>query len=150
MGATELREPEVQEETAVSTPQAASNQASPLSLPPLFSTSLLEYAGTEKRRRSGATLISFILQCFIIAVGLIIPLMFTEALPTGQLLGAIMLAPPPPPPPPPPAAAVKIVRQIQSDVLNSGQLRTPSRIPQKVEMIRRRGNTAAGALPLEE
>jgi protein TonB len=64
-------------------------------------------------------------------------LMFTEALPKQQLL-TFLVSPPPPPPPPPPAvaAAVKAVRQVQSDLLSSGQLRTPSRIPEKVQMIR--------------
>jgi hypothetical protein len=37
-------------------------------------------------------------------------------------------------PTPPAAAVVKVVRQ--TDVMNNGQLRTPTRIPQKVEMIR--------------
>src|SRR5260370_3965601 len=47
------------------------------------------------------------------------------------------LAPPPPqPPPPPPAAApVKIVKQIQTDIVN-GALRTPTKIPQKIQMIK--------------
>jgi protein TonB len=47
-----------------------------------------------------------------------------------------LLVAPPPPPPPAAEAVQKIVRQIQTDMLNSGQLRTPSRIPQKVQMIR--------------
>jgi len=48
----------------------------------------------------------------------------------------LVAPPPPPPPPPPPAAApVKIVKQIQSDLVN-GQLRTPTKIPQKVQMIK--------------
>jgi protein TonB len=60
--------------------------------------------------------------------------MFTEALPKAQLL-TFLIAPPPPPPPPPPAAPmVKVVRE--TDVLNNGGLRTPSRIPKKVEMIK--------------
>ena len=47
-----------------------------------------------------------------------------------------LVAPPPPPPPPPPpaAAAVKVVK-IQSEVIN-GQLRTPTKIPDKVQMIK--------------
>src|SRR5580692_3176062 len=43
--------------------------------------------------------------------------------------------PPPPPPPPPAAAPVKIVKVIQTDIVN-GQLRTPTKIPQKVQMIK--------------
>jgi periplasmic protein TonB len=48
----------------------------------------------------------------------------------------LVAPPPPPPPPPPPAAApVKVVKQIQSDIQN-GQLRTPTKIPEKVQIIK--------------
>lgn len=48
----------------------------------------------------------------------------------------LVAPPPPPPPPPPPAAApVHVVKQIQSDLVN-GQLRTPTKIPEKVQMIK--------------
>jgi len=47
-----------------------------------------------------------------------------------------LVAPPPPPPPPPPAAApVHVVKQVQTDIVN-GELRTPTKIPQKVQMIK--------------
>jgi protein TonB len=64
----------------------------------------------------------------------LLPLMFTEALPKGQLLTFLVAPPPPPPPPPPAAPAVKVVRE--TDVTNSGALRTPTRIPKKIEMIK--------------
>jgi protein TonB len=68
---------------------------------------------------------------------LIIPLAFPEALPKAQLL-TFLVAPPPPPPPPPPAAAEvqHVVRQIRTDMLNNGALRTPTKIPQKIQMIK--------------
>ncbi|HEV2687283.1 MAG TPA: TonB family protein, partial [Bryobacteraceae bacterium] len=48
----------------------------------------------------------------------------------------MLVAPPPPPPPPPPAAApVRVVKQVQTDIIN-GELRTPTKIPKKVEMIK--------------
>jgi periplasmic protein TonB len=52
-------------------------------------------------------------------------------------LVTFLVAPPPPPPPAPPAApASAIVRVVKptSDIMN-GQLRTPDRIPNKVQMI---------------
>jgi periplasmic protein TonB len=60
--------------------------------------------------------------------------LFTEALPKAQLMMSLV-APPPPPPPPPPPAAVRIVKQVQTDIVN-GQLRTPTKIPKKVEIIK--------------
>ncbi|MFZ0291572.1 MAG: TonB family protein, partial [Candidatus Sulfotelmatobacter sp.] len=51
-------------------------------------------------------------------------------------LMTFLVAPPPPPPPPPPAAApVHVVHQIQTDIVN-GALRTPTKIPQKIQMIK--------------
>ena len=102
----------------------------------MFSDSLLESGRREKRRRRFATGFSFVFQCLLIGILLILPLMFTEALPTQQLLTFLVAPPPPPPPPPAGQAAAEVVRQIKSDLLGSGQLRTPSRIPKQVQMIR--------------
>ena len=104
---------------------------------PLFADSLLDSDKQERNRRKFASILSFTFQCLLIGVLLMVPLMFTEALPQQQLL-TFLAAPPPPPPPPPPAAeaVARVVRKVQSDLLNSGQLRTPSRIPGKVQMIR--------------
>jgi protein TonB len=100
----------------------------------LFSDSLIESGTPEKQRRTWTTLVSYLFQCMLIGMLVVLPLMFTDVLPKGQLL-TFLVAPPPPPPPPPPAQVVtKIIRQ--TDVLNTGQLRTPTRIPQKVEMIK--------------
>jgi protein TonB len=71
----------------------------------------------------------------IIGVMVLIPLIFTEALPKQQLMTFLVAPPPPPPPPPPAAAPVKIVKQIQTDIVN-GELRTPTKIPKKVQMIK--------------
>jgi protein TonB len=80
--------------------------------------------------------ISFVFQIALIGVLVLIPLLFTEALPKTQLMTFLVAPPPPPPPPPPPAAApVKVVKQIQTDIIN-GQLRTPTKIPEKVQMIK--------------
>jgi protein TonB len=101
----------------------------------LFSDSLVELGSPEKQRRTWTTIASYSFQCVLIGMLVVMPLMFTEALPKAQLL-TFLVAPPPPPPPPPPAAQVvtKIIRQ--TDVMNNGQLRTPTRIPRKVEMIK--------------
>lgn len=104
---------------------------------PLFADSLLEVDQTEKRRKKWAALTSVTVQTLLLAFGLILPLLFTEALPKQQLL-TFLIAPPPPPPPPPPAAEVpiaRILRKVDTDLMD-GRLRSPSRIPEKVQMIR--------------
>ncbi len=134
----EIHEPEIREELHTPEPVIYGHEPEleeqPIPARVLFSDSLLESGARERKRRSFATTISFAFQCVLLGIMLIVPLMFTEALPTQQLLTFLIAPPPPPPPPPPPAAVVKVVRQ--TDVMNNGQLRTPTRIPQKVEIIR--------------
>src|SRR5690349_20344405 len=102
----------------------------------MFEDSLLESGGRLKTKRGMTTFFSMILQVFLIGLLVLLPLLFTEALPKTQLMTFLVAPPPPPPPPPPPAAApVKVVKQIQTDIIN-GQLRTPSKIPEKVQMIK--------------
>jgi len=141
-GTIEIHEPEVKEVKPAGRPAAAVLPRQELAKRPafeprmMFSDSLLEF-GPQRRRKAFATTTSFILNSLFIGIMLIVPLMFTESLPKAQLL-TFLIAPPPPPPPPPPAAAAvqRIVHQIQTDMLNTGQLRTPTRIPQRVEMIK--------------
>jgi protein TonB len=103
----------------------------------LFEVSLLDSSVAQRKRRTWSTLLSFVLQLFLIGLLLLLPLWFTDALPKQQLL-ALLEAPPPPPPPPPPAAstpaAAKVVK-VTSNIAN-GRLRTPSRIPSRVQMIK--------------
>ena len=142
MGTVDIHEPEVKEVKPVSRPAAAvlprkePVPADPFVPRALFSDSLLEF-GPQRTRRAFATTTSFVFNCVAVGLMLIMPLMFTEELPKAQLL-TFLVAPPPPPPPPPAAAAepVRAVRQIQTDMLNTGQLRTPTKIPQKVQMIK--------------
>jgi protein TonB len=142
MGVIEIHEPEVQEVKPASREAVAVQLRSELVLGPprperpIFSDSVLEF-GPQRKRKLFATTTSFIVNCLVICVMLAVPLMFTEELPRAQLL-TLLVAPPPPPPPPPPAAAQvqRVVRQIETDMLNNGTLRTPSKIPQKVQMIK--------------
>ncbi len=99
----------------------------------MFEDSLIESGGRLKTKRGRTTLVSFILEAIVVVILILIPLMFTEALPKGQLM-TFLVAPPPPPPPPPPPAAVKIVRQVETDIVNN-QLRTPTKIPKQVKII---------------
>jgi protein TonB len=102
----------------------------------MFEDSLIESGGKLKTKRGLTTVFSFGLQVALIGVLVLLPLLFTEALPKTQLMTFLVAPPPPPPPPPPPAAApVKIVKQVQTDLIN-GQLRTPTKIPEKVQMIK--------------
>jgi protein TonB len=105
----------------------------------MFEDSLLESGGRNSRlhrRGPWATLVSFVIQIGLICVLVLIPLIYTEALPKQQLMGYLVAPPPPPPPPPPPAAApvVKVVK-VQTEIDN-GQLKAPTKIPTRIAMIK--------------
>jgi periplasmic protein TonB len=101
----------------------------------MFEDSLIESGGKLKTKRGRTSLVAFIIEAVIVGVMILIPLIFTEALPKTQLMTFLVAPPPPPPPPPPAAAPVKVVKVIQTDIVN-GELRTPTKIPKKIEMIK--------------
>ena len=103
----------------------------------MFEDSLIESGGRKSGKRGATTLFSFIIQIGLVGILILIPLIYTEALPKQQLMTFLVAPPPPPPPPPPPAAAppVKVIRKIETE-LDNGQLRTPTKIPQKIQMIK--------------
>jgi protein TonB len=101
----------------------------------MFEDSLIESGGKLRTKRGATTLFSFILEVAIIGVLILIPLIYTEALPKQQLMTFLVAPPPPPPPPPPPAAApVKIIKKVETEI-DDGQLRQPTKIPQKIKII---------------
>jgi protein TonB len=101
----------------------------------MFEDSLIESGNKLKTKRFATSIVSFIGQFALIGILILIPLIYTDALPKTQLMTFLVAPPPPPPPPPPPAAAPPKVVKIQSEVIN-GQLRTPTKIPDKVQMIK--------------
>ena len=101
----------------------------------MFEDSLIESGGRLKTKRGWTTILSFIFQMMLLGVMILIPLIYTDALPRQQLMTFLVAPPPPPPPPPPPAAVVHVVKVVQTDIVN-GELRTPTKIPKKVEMIK--------------
>src|ERR1017187_10211845 len=132
--ATETREPEVRKLVVVERPRQVTPPDLQLLTDRLFGDVLLETSDLQRHRRTWSALLSFVVQCLLLGVLLIVPLMFTDVLPQQQLL-TFLMAPPPPPPPAASVAAAKVVRVVESDLLN-GRLRAPSKIPQNVQMIR--------------
>jgi periplasmic protein TonB len=101
----------------------------------MFEDSLIESGNKLRTKRGLTTVVSFLLQCFLLGILILIPLIYTDALPKQQLMTFLVAPPPPPPPPPPPSPAVVKVVKMTSELIN-GQLRTPTKIPQKIQMIK--------------
>jgi protein TonB len=100
----------------------------------MFEDSLMESGGRIKTNQKWTGLISTVAQLLLVGFLVLLPLIFTEALPKGQLTTWLVAPPPPPPPPPPAAPQVQHVQKVSEIV--DGALRTPSKIPKKIQMIK--------------
>jgi periplasmic protein TonB len=97
---------------------------------------LVESSAVRKTTNKPWTVaVSAIVQSLILGVLILIPLIYTEALPK-QMLTTFLVAPAPPPPPPPPAAAVQKIVKPVARLIQSGKMMAPTVIPKKVEMIK--------------
>lgn len=93
--------------------------------------------GANSTRKASSVFVSFLIQCSLVVVLVLIPLIYTESLPKTQLSGFLVAPPPPPPPPPPPAQAapVKVVKVVPRQ-FDAGKLTAPKTIPKEVAMIK--------------
>ena len=71
----------------------------------------------------------------VVAVLILLPLYFTQAINMPQFQKTLLVAPPPPPPPPPPAA-VHVMPRVPKSFFTKGQLFAPKFIPKKVAQIK--------------
>ncbi len=111
----------------------------------MFEDSLID--ARIKTKRGPATVVSFILQAILVGIVVLIPLLFTEALPTKHFVTDLITAPPPPPPPPPPAAARATAPHEVEKIPVKSELTMPVKIPQKIAMVRETPATGAAAPP---
>ena len=101
----------------------------------MFEDSLLEYGGRLKTKKPLTVFASFVIQTVVVGIMVLIPLIYTEALPRHQLMSFLTAPPPPPPPPPPPATAPR-VRVIPRVVQQPQEMVQPRAIPKEVAIIR--------------
>jgi len=100
----------------------------------MFEDSLMESGGRIKTNQKWTGLVSTLVQLLLVGFLVLLPLIFTEALPKGMMTTFLVAPPPPPPPPPPAAPQIQHVQKVSEIV--DGALRTPSKIPKKVQMIK--------------
>jgi periplasmic protein TonB len=99
----------------------------------MFEDSLMESGGRIKTNQKWTGLVSTVVQLALVGFLVLLPLIFTEALPKGQLTTWLVAPPPPPPPPPPAAPKIEHVQRVSEIV--DGSLRAPTKIPKQVKMI---------------
>ena len=100
----------------------------------MFEDSLVESAGRIRTQTKWTGPVSLLVQAAFVGVLILLPLIYTEVLPTHLLATTLVAPPPPPPPPPPPTPQVQHVQRV-SEIVN-GELRTPNKIPKKIQMIK--------------
>jgi periplasmic protein TonB len=102
----------------------------------MFEEMVVSSPKSKKTNKPWTMAISMLLQVLFLAILILIPLIYTEALPK-TLMSSILLAPPPPPPPPPPAAPVQIVKiKPVAHLMDAGKLIAPKVIPKDIKMIK--------------
>jgi protein TonB len=110
----------------------------------MFEDSLMESGGRIKTNQKWTGLISTMVQLGLVGFLVLLPLIFTEALPKGLTTNWLVAPPPPPPPPPPAAPQIQHVQKVSEIV--DGALRTPNKIPKKIQMIKEEETPAAAGV----
>ena len=101
----------------------------------MFDDLVVSSANPKRTHTSWTVILSSIVQAGILGILILIPLIYTEALPK-ETLTTFLVAPAPPPPPPPPAAAIQRIVKPVVRLIHNGQMMAPTVIPKKVEMIK--------------
>jgi periplasmic protein TonB len=99
---------------------------------------LVESSVVRKKTNKGwAIIVSTIVQVTVLIVLVLIPLIYTQALPKA-MLSTLLVAPPPPPPPPPPPQEIKtqVVVKQPPRLITQGKLVAPRAIPREVVVFR--------------
>ena len=95
---------------------------------------LIESSSERKKTNTGwSVILSAIVQISVLIVLILIPLLYTQALPKA-MLATLLVAPPPPPPPPPPP--VKEIIKPVARLIQSGKLMQPRAIPKDVAVFK--------------
>jgi protein TonB len=89
---------------------------------------LIESSYGGERRKSGTFFVSLVVHAIVLAVIVLIPLIYYQALPEHELL-TFLAAPPPPPPPP---AAPRPVEKVQVVRLDPNKFMAPTEVPKKI------------------
>src|SRR5579862_6489291 len=101
----------------------------------MFDDLVVSSANPKRTNSWWTVMLSSAVQVGIVIVMILIPLIYTEALPK-ETLTTFLVAPAPPPPPPPPAQVIQRVVKPVVRLIHNGQMTAPTVIPKKVAMIK--------------
>ncbi len=118
----------------------------------LFAEAMLENSPTRPPRRVGDFAVSATVQLLFLAVLLLVPLYFSEAIDVHKFTRTLLAAPPPAPAPPPPPASTRSLAPKRRVLSVAGKLVVPRVIPRQIARLSEEpdGNDlAAAAVPGE-
>lgn len=112
----------------------------------MFEEMVISSPNPKKTNKPWTVFVSMLFQIAFLAILILIPLIYTEALPK-TMMATMLTAPPPPPPPPPPPAAVQVVKvRPQVHLMDAGKLMAPKVIPKEVKIIKEEAEPDMGAV----
>src|ERR1700682_6192184 len=101
----------------------------------MFDEMVVSSPNPKKTNKPWTVILSMIFQVAFLAVLILIPLIYTEALPK-TMMATLLVAPPPPPPPPPPPIAQIVHVKPQVHLMDAGKLVAPKAIPKDIKIIK--------------
>jgi len=102
----------------------------------MFEEMVVSSPNPRKTNKPWTIFLSMVFQVGFLSILILIPLIYTEALPR-TMMATMLTAPPPPPPPPPPPAPAQIVHvKPQAHLMDAGKLVAPKVIPKDVKIIK--------------
>jgi periplasmic protein TonB len=112
----------------------------------MFDEMVISSPHPKKTNKWWTVLVSTAFQVAFLAILILIPLIYTEALPK-TMMATMLTAPPPPPPPPPPPVATQIVKvKPQVHLMDAGKLVAPKVIPREIKIIKEEAEPDMGAV----
>ena len=111
----------------------------------MFEEMVVSSPTSKKTNKPWTVMLSMIIQCAFLGILILIPLIYTEALPKAMLSTMLVAPPPPPPPPPPPVAQIVKVRP-QVHLMQNNQLMQPRAIPKETKIIKEEAEPDPSAL----
>ena len=111
----------------------------------MFEELVVSSPHSKKTNKPWTIVVSMVFQTLFLAILLLIPLIYTEALPKA-MLATLLVAPPPPPPPPPPPAQVTVIKRPQVHLMDAGKLVAPKVIPKDIKIIKEEAEPDMGGM----
>jgi len=112
----------------------------------MFDEMVVSSPNPTRTKKPMTVVLSAVVQIAFLGILILIPLIYTEALPK-TMMATMLTAPPPPPPPPPPPVATQIVKvKPQVHLMDAGKLMAPKVIPKEVKIIKEEAEPDMGSV----